>query len=284
MSSSIFIKTLLNDLNDISEEFTSNKAEVNDIISTQEAEITNLKSSVATHDSSISALASDKQNKLNVLSDIIVKNITTTTINNVSASSLTNASTDIANLSSSLDNVWSATRQLQIDTLKENSAIVVTKLNEMPVNQILSSVNDTNVVKKVLGDIYDSIESTISATTVNCTNLIIDNIPLSKVPQTRIIFKSDYIKSFHDWEIAPGNESYYLDKHYMLMYVRFVPVYTRSHFAFSFHAAYSFNKPTSGKIQIYAKVRQFNPNVYQPTRWDQIWNPIQYQNIYNHPL
>mgnify|MGYP003706217173 CR=1 FL=1 len=158
MSSSIFIKTLLNDLNDISEEFTSNKAEVNDIISTQEAEITNLKSSVATHDSSISALASDKQNKLNVLSDIIVKNITTTTINNVSASSLTNASTDIANLSSSLDNVWSATRQLQIDTLKANSPIVVTRINEMPVNQILSSVNDTNVVKSMLGDIYDSIE------------------------------------------------------------------------------------------------------------------------------
>ena len=58
----------------------------------------------------------------------------------------------------------------------------------------------------------------------------------------------------------------------MLMYVRFVPIYTRSHFAFSFNAAYSFDTRTTGKIEIFGKVKQFAPNYFVPTNWDNIWH------------
>ena len=272
MSSSFLTKQLINDVEDMQTAFEIAKAEVDESISAQEAEITNLKSSVATHESSLSALASDKQNKLDVLSEIIVKNITTSTINNITATDFTSTSKQVAMLSSSLDSIWSATRQLQFETLKANSSIVVTRLNEMPVNEILSAVNDTNVVKSMLGDIYDSIESTLIATTVNCTNLIVDNIPFAKLPQTHIIIKTQYIKWTHDWKIEPGNESYYINKNYILMYVRFVPIYTRSHFAFCFNAAYSFDTRTTGKIEIFGKVKQFAPNYFVPTNWDNIWH------------
>jgi len=222
-------------------------------------------------DESISSLQTSvatKQDKITVLSDLTLKNVNLITMNNVSASSIAEAVEEIPSL-------WSyimGQLPYKQDILTTNSNISIKTLNDMPVNDIISSVNDTTAVKKMLNDFYDDTQMTIAATTVNCTNLIVDNIPFAKLPQTHIILKTQYIKWTHDWKIEPGNESYYINKNYMLMYVRFVPIYTRSHFAFSFNAAYSFDTRTTGKIEIFGKVKQFAPNYFVPTNWDNIWH------------
>jgi len=250
MSSSFVTKQLLNDVEDMQAAFEIAKAVIDESISS-------LQTSVAT-----------KQDKITVLSDLTLKNVNLITMNNVSASSIAEAVEEIPSL-------WSyimGQLPYKQDILTTNSNISIKTLNDMPVNDIISSVNDTTAVKKMLNDFYDDTQMTIAATTVNCTNLIVDNIPFAKLPQTHIILKTQYIKWTHDWKIEPGNESYYINKNYMLMYVRFVPIYTRSHFAFSFNAAYSFDTRTTGKIEIFGKVKQFAPNYFVPSNWDNIWH------------
>ena len=250
MSSSFVTKQLLNDVEDMQAAFEIAKAVIDESISS-------LQTSVAT-----------KQDKITVLSDLTLKNVNLITMNNVSASSIAEAVEEIPSL-------WSyimGQLPYKQDILTTNSNISIKTLNDMPVNDIISSVNDTTAVKKMLNDFYDDTQMTIAATTVNCTNLIVDNIPFAKLPQTHIILKTQYIKWTHDWKIEPGNESFYINKNYMLMYVRFVPIYTRSHFAFSFNAAYSFDTRTTGKIEIFGKVKQFAPNYFVPTNWDNIWH------------
>ena len=178
MSSSFVTKQLLNDVEDMQAAFEIAKAVIDESISS-------LQTSVAT-----------KQDKITVLSDLTLKNVNLITMNNVSASSIAEAVEEIPSL-------WSyimGQLPYKQDILTTNSNISIKTLNDMPVNDIISSVNDTTAVKKMLNDFYDDTQMTIAATTVNCTNLIVDNIPFAKLPQTHIILKTQYIKWTHDWE------------------------------------------------------------------------------------
>ena len=77
MSGSLLIKTILSDIEDLTSSFTITKEDFEEDKSIRDSDIAHLKSPTSTHESSISALTSDKQDKLNELElDLILSYMT----------------------------------------------------------------------------------------------------------------------------------------------------------------------------------------------------------------
>jgi len=139
MSGSLFIKTILSDIEDIRDDFEKAKDEIESAISTQSTEI--------------ETLDANKQEKINVLSDISLKNVNVLT------------------------------------------------LNSTPVSSVLDMIPQVSEITDVVNEFYDNTSKVITATTVNCANLILNSIPFSsfstnpisgQIIKKTIIYKKDF--------------------------------------------------------------------------------------------
>ena len=187
MSSSFVTKQLLNDVEDMQTAFEITKTVTDESIST-------LQTSVAT-----------KQDKITVLSDLTLKNVNLITMNNVSASSISDAVAEIPSLWSYM--LAQLPYKQQILTTNSNISIKnadLVTLNSTPVSDIQKTITDVSDLTLLVNSVYDSVSEELSAASVKCSSLILNGLAFSPyvppptisgaIVKKTIIYRKDFSK------------------------------------------------------------------------------------------